>query len=108
MYIVANLLSLISKYRIRAIGSGALAEIREEPVELRAAMAATGKAAAAKYGRPQAEVPAVFLHHDVCRHFRHAEKAVCRLVHAHALVNTGSRVRMALIDFVALTEFDER
>src|SRR5256885_11968790 len=95
MYVIPNLLSLVTQPRIGFAGDRALGEIGEKAVQLGAGVPGSGQAAATKTRGKHAEVAAVFLHDHVSGKLRGAEQAMEARIDAHALVDaTGSETML--------------
>jgi hypothetical protein len=107
MDIIANLLSVVTENRVRLAGNGALCEISQETVKHRAGVARTGEAAAAEAGRLHSEIPAVFLHHNVCGKFGRTKQAVQASIDAHGLVDAESPEWMLRGYFPSQALFDK-
>src|ERR1700685_1807680 len=62
VYIVSDLLALVTKYRVRIACHGAMYEIGKEAMQWRRRMTRASHASAAKATSLEAEVAAIFLH----------------------------------------------
>ena len=80
MDVVADLFAFVAEDLVEAAFDVALDQVAQKAVQFHAAVVGAGQAAAAQAAGLHAEVAAVFLHHDVARHFRGAEQAVFALV----------------------------
>ena len=80
--VVADLLALVAKNRIGTAGDGNLYEIGKKTVKLDAGMRRAGEASASENADFHAEIPAVFLGHQVRRGFGGAEERMQRAVDA--------------------------
>ena len=101
MQVVAHLLALVADDLVGLAGRGRGAEIGEEAVQQRAAMARAGDAAGAEAGREHAEAPAILLHRQVRGRLGDAEQAVGGMIDRHLLVDAVAMVRMVAGDLEA-------
>ncbi len=105
--VVADLLAAVAENGVRRGGGGALYEVGEEAVQLRAAVIGAGEAAATEAGGFHAEVAAVLLHENVGGDFGCAEQAVKGVIDRH-FFRDAVDPRVTGIDFPAGVEFDQR
>ena len=106
--IVANLFLLVAEDGVWSFGDGALHEVGEKAVELRARVIRAGEAAAAKAGGFHAEVAAVFLDKKIGGKFRNTEETVHGVVDGHGFRNAAEAVSVRRRNFPTGFEFDER
>ena len=85
--VVSNLFPFVAKYGVGSTSHGALHQIRQETVQLGAAMIWACEATAAESCRVHVEVFSVFLNQHVSGDFRRAEKTVHTAVDRHAFLD---------------------
>ena len=87
MDVVADLLAAVAEDRVALARDGALHQVGEEAVKLRAGVVWAGQAAAAKAHRRDLEVAPVLLDHQVGGGLRDAEERMRRAVDRHCRVD---------------------
>lgn len=101
--IVAHLLALVPKHRVRAAFHVALDQIAQKPVQCHAAVMGAGEASAAQATGGHAKITTVFLNQDIGSHFGRAKKRVLGLINGQgfrdAVVVRGVVVIVAGVQF---------
>src|SRR5713101_772101 len=97
MNVVPYLLSLVPEDLIDPLLYVAANQVAQKAVELDTAMVRSGEAAPPQDAGFQAEVPPIFLGHDVRGDFRGAEQAMLALVYRELLGNSRLEFRIVVI-----------
>jgi hypothetical protein len=95
--VIADLLAFVTKDAVGLAFEVALDEVAQETMQLYAAVIRSGKTAAAQRSGRHSEIAAVFLHHNVRRHFRRAKNGVFRLINAKRFLDAIGVIRIGVI-----------
>src|SRR2546426_6781613 len=96
MDLVAHLLALVAKDRIRPPGDSAHDNIGEIPVQLDRGVLRTREAATAKDANRHLEVASELLAHHVSRYLRGAEEGMEALIDGHRLADTVQAISVVI------------